>query len=152
MKFSVTVKQKLGDETTKECSVYNGATLVEKVSFIAGADVNEAANLVEAMKDSKYLSAELVSGASGIMQTVAQQALAGGSAPAVTTEDYSNAFNAFETYAWNVLVLDTVEEDVKALAKTYMERIHFKRCIGCLQYLRSGRKVTCYKKNECKIL
>lgn len=91
MKFSVTVKQKLGDETTKECSVYNGATLVEKVSFIAGADVNEAANLVEAMKDSKYLSAELVSGASGIMQTVAQQALAGGSAPAVTTEDYSNA-------------------------------------------------------------
>ena len=35
LKFSVTVKQKLGDETTKECSVYNGATLVEKVSFIA---------------------------------------------------------------------------------------------------------------------
>lgn len=152
LKFSVTVKQKLGDETTKECSVYNGATLVEKVSFIAGADVNEAANLVEAMKDSKYLSAELVSGASGIMQTVAQQALAGGSAPAVTTEDYSNAFNAFETYAWNVLVLDTVEEDVKALAKTSHGKNPFKRCIGCLRTWRSGRKVTCYKKNECKIL
>ena len=148
LKFSVTVKQKLGDETTKECSVYNGATLVEKVSFIAGADVNEAANLVEAMKDSKYLSAELVSGASGIMQTVAQQALAGGSAPAVTTEDYSNAFNAFETYAWNVLVLDTVEEDVKALAKTYMERIHSNGALGvCVLGEAAGKSLATRKTN-----
>lgn len=148
LKFSVTVKQKLGDETTKECSVYNGATLVEKVSFIAGADVNEAANLVEAMKDSKYLSAELVSGASGIMQTVAQQALAGGSAPAVTTEDYSNAFNTFETYAWNVLVLDTVEEDVKALAKTYMERIHSNGALGvCVLGEAAGKSLATRKTN-----
>ena len=117
LKFSVTLKQKLGDATTKELSVYNGATLVEKVSFVAGTGVNEAANLVEAMKDSKYLYAELASGESGIMQTVTQQALTDGAAPNVTTEDYSNAFNAFEAYAWNVMILDTVEEDVKTLAK-----------------------------------
>ena len=105
-------------------------------------------NLVEAMKDSKYLSAELVSGASGIMQTVAQQALAGGSAPAVTTEDYSNAFNAFETYAWNVLVLDTVEEDVKALAKTYMERIHSNGALGvCVLGEAAGKSLATRKTN-----
>lgn len=130
LKFSVTVKQKLGDQNTKECSVYNGSILVEKVSFAAGSGVNEATNLVEAMKDSKYLSAELVPEASGIMQTVTQQALAGGTAPTVKTEDYSNAFNAFEMYSWNVLVLDTVDSDVKALAKTYMDRIHDNGALG----------------------
>lgn len=130
LKFSVTLKQKLGDATTKELSVYNGATLVEKVSFVAGTGVNEAANLVEAMKDSKYLYAELASGASGIMQTVTQQALTDGAAPNVTTEDYSNAFNAFEAYAWNVMILDTVEEDVKTLVKTYMDRIHSNGTLG----------------------
>ena len=82
------------------------------------------------MKDSKYLSAELVPEASGIMQTVTQQALAGGTAPTVKTEDYSNAFNAFEMYSWNVLVLDTVDSDVKALAKTYMDRIHDNGALG----------------------
>lgn len=103
LKFSVTIKQKLGDATTKECSVYNDSILVEKLSFAAGSGENEAANLVEAMKDSRYLTAELTASATGIMQTVTQQALAGGTAPSVTTSDYSNAFNVFETYAWNVL-------------------------------------------------
>ena len=82
------------------------------------------------------------------MQTVAQQALAGGSAPAVTTEDYSNAFNAFETYAWNVLVLDTVEEDVKALAKTYMERIHSNGALGvCVLGEAAGKSLATRKTN-----
>lgn len=130
LKFSVTIKQKLGDATTKECSVYNDLILVEKLSFAAGSGENEAANLVEAMKDSRYLTAELTASATGIMQTVTQQALAGGTAPSVTTSDYSNAFNVFETYAWNVLVLDSVNADAKALAKTYMDRIHDNGALG----------------------
>lgn len=126
--FAVTLKQKLGDATTKECSIYNGATLLEKISFSAGE--NEVDNFVEAMKDSKYLTAVKSTNGTGTLETIAQKALTGGTAMTVTNEDYSNAFTAFEAYRWNVLVLDTVEREVQALAKTYMERIHDNGSIG----------------------
>ena len=130
LKFSITLKQKLGDETTKECCIYNDTTLVEKISFSAGTGQNEVANLVEAAKGSKYITAVAASSKSALLQTVSQQAMTGGSAATVTNGDYSTAFAAFESYSWNVLVLDTVEEDVKALAKTFMDRIHDNGALG----------------------
>lgn len=126
--FAITLKQKLGDTTTKECSIYNSATLLEKISFSAGE--NEVDNFVEAMKDSKYMIATKSANGNGTLETIAQKALTGGTAVAVTNEDYGNAFTAFESYRWNVLVLDTVESEIQALAKIYMERIHDNGSIG----------------------
>lgn len=130
LKFTVTLKQKLGDETTKECCIYLDSTLVEKISFAAGSGQNEVANLVAAAKGSKYVTATAVASKSSLLQAVTQQAMAGGTAPTVVNGDYSTAFSAFEAYAWNVLALDTVAEDVKALAKTYMDRIHDNGSLG----------------------
>lgn len=126
--FAITLKQKLGDTTTKECSIYNGATLVEKIAFLAGE--NEVDNFVEAMKDSNYLVATKSEGAAGTLETLAQSALTGGSGATVTNEDYGNAFTAFEPYRWNVLVLDTVDSDVQAVAKSFMDRIHENDSLG----------------------
>lgn len=62
-------------------------------------------------------------------------------------------FNAFETYAWNVLVLDTVEEDVKALAKTYMERIHSNGALGvCVLGEAAGKSLATRKRMQNPIM
>lgn len=128
VELSLTVKPKLGEAGTKECSVYTGGVLLEKIAFSAGEGEIDA--FVEVMKDSKYLSVTKEEAASGTLQDVSQKALTGGEAPTVDNEQYSNAFAAFETLRWNVLVLDTVETQVQALAKAFMDRIHDNGSVG----------------------
>lgn len=127
--LSVTLKDKLGEDGVKELCVYSGSTLMEKFSFLSGGD-DEIDNLIEQLKDSAILTATKTDGATGALAAVSQSALTGGEAPTVTNEDYSNAFTLFETYSWNMLVLDTVDNEVKALAKAYMDRLHDNGSIG----------------------
>lgn len=126
--LSVTIKQKLGDSTTKECSIYNGSVLLEKIAFTAGEGEIDA--LIEKMKDSRYLTAAKEDSASGTLQDVSQKELSSGTAPTVDNGEYSNAFTAFEALRWNVLVLDTVDDEVQATAKAFMDRIHDNGAIG----------------------
>ena len=120
--FAVTIRQQLGNAEKKECCIYNGSTLLEKVEFLASD--NEIDSFVEAMKDSQYLIAEKAEGASGTLEIVNQKALTGGTGVTVTNEDYSTAFSGFEPYRFNVLVLDTTAEEVKAVAKAFMARLY----------------------------
>lgn len=126
--LSVTIKQKLGDSATKECSIYDGNVLLEKIAFAAGEGEIDA--LIEKMKNSQYLTATKEDGANGTLQDVSQKKLSSGTAPTVNNGEYSNAFTAFETLRWNVLVLDTVDDEVQATAKAFMERIHDNGAIG----------------------
>lgn len=125
--FSVTVKAKLGSETTKQILVYEGSTLLETIDFTTGT--SDSANLVAAVNElSDYLTATKV--ADGLVAAVANESLSGGVAPTVDTESYSTAFAAFESFKWNVMVLDTVDTTVHALVKAYIDRIFKEGALG----------------------
>lgn len=128
LKLSVTVKQKLGDTSTKECSIYDGSVLLEKIAFAAGEGEIDA--LITSMQNSQYMTAAKEEDASGTLQDVSQKEVSGGADPTVNNEEYSNAFTSFEPLRWNVLVLDTVDTEVQALAKAFIERIHDNGHIG----------------------
>ena len=127
MALNVTVKEKLGTTATKQLLVYDGTTLVETIDFTAGS--TESADLVAAItENSVYLDA--TKKADCVLAAVANAELTGGTAPTVTTESYSKAFEAFEAYTWNMLVIDTVDTDVHALVQAYIDRIYQEGALG----------------------
>lgn len=118
--LSVTIKDKLGATSTKQLLLYSGTDLLETIEYETGETDSTA--LVNAVKaNSAYLNAKKE--ADGKVADVSNKALSGGEEPTVTTESYSAAFEAFEAFKWNVLVLDTVDTDVHALVKSYIDRI-----------------------------
>lgn len=126
--YNITIKEVLGDASTKQILVYQDAKLLEKINFAVSEDEKDA--LVEAVNThSVYLNAEAGTG-TGAAEAVANSALTGGAAPTVTTEDYSTAFEAFESYKWNYLVLDTVDTAVHALVQAYIDRIFEEGALG----------------------
>ena len=126
--FNITIKPKLEDATVKQLIVYKGAELIETIEFEVSED--EKAALVEAVnKSSKYLEAVAGEG-TGAADAVANANLTGGANPEVTTESYSEAFEYFERYVWNMLVLDTCDTAVHALVSAYMTRIYEEGALG----------------------
>lgn len=126
--YNVTIKEKLGDETKKQLLVYLDTALLEKIEFDASAD-EKSAFVTAVNANSKYLTAAAGTG-TGAITAVTNTALTGGAAPTVTTESYSEAFEAFEPVKWNVLVLDTVETAVHALVSAYLDRIYEEGALG----------------------
>lgn len=120
-KYNYSIKPILGDDTKKQILVYEDAVLLETIDFMVAED--EKANIVEAVNGkSKYLTAT-AGEASGKASTATNVALTDGAEPTVTTESYSEAFEAFEAIKWNYLVIDTVETAVHALVQAYVDRI-----------------------------
>lgn len=127
-KYNVTIKPKLEDATKKQLLVYLDTTLLETIEYAASED--EKAALVAAVNaNSKYLDATAGEG-TGAATDVANAELTGGSEPTVSTESYSEAFEAFESYKWNMLVLDTCETAVHALVQAYLDRIYEEGALG----------------------
>lgn len=126
--FNITIKPKLEDATVKQLIVYLGAELLETIEFKVSEDEKTA--LVNAVNTtSKYLEAVVGEG-TGTADAIANDTLTGGVAPTVTTENYSEAFEAFEAYKWNMLVLDTCDTSVHALVKAYLDRIFNEGALG----------------------
>lgn len=116
--FTVSVRDKLGAESTRELVIYDGAKEVETITFASGAGEPQA--LEKAVKDSNYISAKAEDGVTDAITDVSQQPFEGGENPTVTTADYSTAFEAFEPYYYNTIALDTVDADVQALLIEYI--------------------------------
>ena len=128
-KFSISIKERLDDATLKQISVYRDTTLLETINYEKSED--EGAALMDAVnKTSKYLVAVAGDYTKGSASVVTNKELSGGTAPTVTTEDYSTAFEAFETVKWNYLVLDTVDTSVHALVQAYIDRIYEEGALG----------------------
>lgn len=127
-KFNITIKDRLDDATQRQLSVYRDTTILETINFAKSENEGEA--LVTAVNEnSKYLVATAGTG-TGAADTMTNVALTGGAEPTVTTESYSAAFEAFETVTWNVLVLDTCDVAVHALAHAYIKRIFEAGALG----------------------
>lgn len=126
--YNITIKPKLDDATKKQLLVYLGTTLLETVEFAASED--EKASFVAAVNaSSMYFNATAGEG-TGAVNAVANQEVTGGEAPTVNTESYSEALEAFESYKWNMLVLDTCDTAVHALVQAYMDRIFEEGSLG----------------------
>lgn len=120
--FTVTVRAKLGDPAVKEFIVLDGTTPLEVIDFESGP--KEAATLVELInKKSKYFTAEEGAG-NGEVATVSQVEVTVGTSPEVNTSDYSTGFSLLEPYKWNVLLVDTNDTAVHALAHEYIKRLY----------------------------
>lgn len=127
--YNITIKDRLDDTTLRQISVYRDSALLETINFAKSE--NEAEAIIAAVKaGSKYLVADETVKGTGAAANITNEALTGGEAPAVTTESYDGAFTAFEPLTWNVLVLDTVETAVHALAQAYINRIYDGGALG----------------------
>lgn len=120
--FTITVREKLSDSSRKECIIYAGTELFEKAEFAAGA--GEAAALAEALSDSKNFHVTVIEGKEeATLSNVSQASFTGGTNPAVTTEDYSNAFAQAEAYEFNTICVDTEDVSVHLLLLSFVRRI-----------------------------
>lgn len=119
--FSVTVREKLADDTRKECIIYAGTKVFEKVSFDKGGD--EAASLVAAFAASKNFKASKIGTTAQLLGNTIQATLTAGTNPTVTTEDYSNAFSIIERYKFNTICLDTCDKATHNLLAAFVDRI-----------------------------
>lgn len=138
----VTVRERLTDSTKKELLITggtDGTEILESYVFDAKptegiSNINEIDELVKTVTDagSSYVKLTKVEGATGdTVAIVSSTALTGGSNPTITNSDYSNAFNALEPYRYNVLTLDTQNEDVRGLLCAYIDRV-FKEGKWCM--------------------
>lgn len=120
--FSVTVREKLSDKAFKECIIYAGTTVFDKVEFASGE--GEAAALAEAFEGSRKFLAVVASGKeNAVLAPVAQSAFTAGTNPAVTAADYSNAFVQVEPFEFNTICVDTEDTAVHLLLSAFINRI-----------------------------
>ena len=79
--FTVSVRDKLGAESTRELVIYDGAKEVETITFASGAGEPQA--LEKAVKDSNYISAKAEDGVTDAITDVSQQPFEGGENPTI---------------------------------------------------------------------
>lgn len=132
--FAVSIRTNLITEL-RECIIYDGTVIFEKVTFEAGN--SEGENLIAALnKASKNFVARQAgsSTAPGPLVTVTQVPMAGGKNPTVTTASYDRATNQLERVKWNCLIVDTDSTAIHALVQSFVdmsyETGHFG--IGCI--------------------
>ena len=146
--ISVAVQEKLGDATKKQLLVYVGNALMETWVFAADGAA-EGANLIAAVKDSKYIT---ITGDAATVAplAVASGALAGGENPTVTNEDYSKAFAALESFYYNTIALDVDDDEnmtLSLLLQAYLDDAHK---LGKLGIAVVGQKTTVAFENRLK--
>lgn len=123
MNFSITVREKLVDNTRKECIIYSGTQEYEKYNFDAGDD--EAKTLVDLFAKSKNFIASLEGeGAAGVITNTNQLEFTEGVDPTVTNADYSKALEEVEKYYFNTICADTEDKGIHELISGFLDRIY----------------------------
>lgn len=118
--FSVTIKEKLTDPTVKQCVIYSGTKAVETIDFSEG----DVQSLVNAVSSGSNFVAEAKEGKEkAVLANVLQSKMSPGTDPAVTNEDYSDAFAAVEPYTFNTICVDTEDTSVHLLLAAFIDRI-----------------------------
>ncbi|MBO8169347.1 MAG: phage tail sheath subtilisin-like domain-containing protein [Thermoanaerobacteraceae bacterium] len=132
--FAVTIRDSLTDNTKRELLLYEGATLLQTITFAKGT--TEPQDLVDAVNasNSPYITATKLADGNGVLATVTQQALTGGTDPTLDGTSYSNGLSAIEAIDWNVLAVDSEDPAIHATVQTYVDRVRSegKRIIGVI--------------------
>lgn len=120
--LKISVQPKLGDTTKKVFTVYDDVSEVESFQFTADS-TNDADALVKAAAYSDYVSVEKKNDGSIPAVSVAKGALSGGSDPVVTTESYSQGWNALGMNSYNTIALDIDDDENLTLSYLLHEHI-----------------------------
>lgn len=120
VQYTLTIKDKLVDNTKKQCIVYSGTIELEKVEIEKGGD--EAEKLVAAFShSSKFIAEKKVI---GILQNLNQEGFTIGENPTATVDDYATGFSILEPYFANVVCVDTEDSSVHRLLSEFLKRIY----------------------------
>lgn len=146
--LTLAVQTKPGDSTKKQFLVYANNALVETWEFAADGKA-EGANLIEAAKDSAYVT---ISGTATEVSVLAAASgsMTGGTNPTVANSNYSEAFAAFEPYYYNCIALDKDDDEnmtLSLLLQSYLDNAYK---MGKLGIAVVGEKTSVTFENRCK--
>lgn len=119
--FSVTVRDSIDAEKSRELIIYEGQQVFERFVFAKGD--NESKALADAMFDSMYFDVE-VNADGKVLADTAQTEFSAGTNPSTTTQDYSTALELLEMYDFDVIAVDTEDTDIHKLVVAYIDRIY----------------------------
>lgn len=119
------LKANLGDPTLKTLTIFEDTTVLEEFPIVAGIEVDEVQSIIDMLANSQYVAVKQAPehDDSSIVEAVATTEFTGGVDPTITVDSYADALVKLEKYRVNTLSLDTVDEDVIALAQEYVNRL-----------------------------
>ena len=105
--FRVTIQANIVDNTKQDLKLYEDTTLLKTFSFASG-QLAAAVAAINSDTANVWITAELVSGATGALATVSSQSMSGGNSgiAGIAAANYTNAMAAFETQTFNIMSLD----------------------------------------------
>jgi hypothetical protein len=120
--FTISIKDSISDDSVRQAIIYDGTSTFETIEFEKGTAEVDA--IVAAFADSDNFTATKVAAGSGTLAAVTQSAFTAGTNPTTDTEAYSDALDALEPYAFNVLCVDTEDVAVHALVQAFVDRVY----------------------------
>lgn len=114
--LTIKVQEKLADTTAKQILILEGSKQLEIFEFLV-SETDESTAVVEALANSKYVSATATT--SGVI-AAQEVTLEGGANGTLTPENYLEGVHALEPYRYNVLSTDSIDVSVLALLQTYV--------------------------------
>ncbi|WHH58310.1 phage tail sheath subtilisin-like domain-containing protein [Petroclostridium sp. X23] len=121
--ISLTIKDSLTDATMREFIVYEGTKERQKITFSKGSGEVDALIAAWTEAGSDWVDLTKVAAGNGTLQTLSQQALAGGANPTITNSDYSAAFSVIEALNWDAIAIDTEDTTIHALLQGFVSRV-----------------------------
>ena len=123
--FSVTVRPTLEDPSLNELLLLDGTTIVERVRFDATPDADQGAALIAAAQNSSFFTLTSLGASTDPLATVDQAPITPGTDPTVgTVTEYTNAFDALESYRWSVLSVDTSDPAILGMVQGFVNRVY----------------------------
>jgi hypothetical protein len=112
------VRVSLADGTKKEFLVYEGTTLLEKITFDGSVD-----GLIAATSAYFTFAKAAAYAGTNLVVVTPQTPVTAGTNPVITNGDYSDAFVLLEPHVWNTICIDTVSTEVHTLLAAYITRV-----------------------------
>lgn len=122
--LSVTIKDSLSVTTERECIIYAGTKELCKVTFAKGdaGEVDALVAAVNASEDCVVIATKLAAG-NGTMAAVTQTTFTtAGVSPTIASTDYDAAFSLLEADTWNTICIDSNDNTIHTLLKTFINR------------------------------
>lgn len=123
-KLAVTIRPTLADPAISELLIIEDTEQLEKLTFSNAENSINALMAVFDEKGSKYFNLTLLKDSEEKLASVDQAEITDGVDPIVNVGAYSNAFEALESYRWNVLAIDTEDTAVQSVMQLFLNRIY----------------------------
>lgn len=120
--FNVTIRTNIADSSKIDFLLFEGTKQLFSMSALSGA-IEEIIAAINANVENEYVTATIVTGATGTLASIVNQALTGGNdgTTTITNEHYLTAMSTFEGYGMDGFVLDGVtDQSLQASVKAWV--------------------------------